>query len=33
VADPTTGEPVFFEAASEADLEAQLAAWSGEAER
>jgi hypothetical protein len=32
VTDPTSEEPVVFEAASEAELEAQLAAWSGETE-
>jgi hypothetical protein len=31
VTDPTTEEPVFFEAASEAELDAQLRAWCGEA--
>jgi hypothetical protein len=31
VADPATDELVLFEAASEAELEAQLAAWFGEA--
>jgi hypothetical protein len=30
VTDPTSEEPVVFEAASEAELEAQLEAWSGE---
>jgi hypothetical protein len=30
--DPASEEPVVFEAASEAELEAQLAAWSGETE-
>jgi hypothetical protein len=33
VTDPATEEVVPFEAESEAELEAQLAAWSGEAER
>ena len=32
VTDPTSEEPVVFEAASEAELEAQLPALSGEAE-
>lgn len=31
VTDPASEEPVVFEAASEAELEAQLTAWSGEA--
>ena len=32
VTDPTSEEPMVFEAASEAELETQLAAWSGETE-
>jgi hypothetical protein len=32
VTDPTSQEPVLFEAATEPELEAQLAAWSGETE-